>query len=131
MTAGLPMNSSISGIGTDIIAIKRFGKSIEKYGKKFLDKIFTTAEQEYCDAFSDSTPRYAARFSAKEAVSKALGCGIGEHLGFHDIEILKDPSGKPYIKLTQSALAHFNNVSFHLSLSHCKEYATAVAVAIH
>jgi holo-[acyl-carrier protein] synthase len=124
-------NKNVTGLGTDIIAIARFNKSIEKYGKKFLDKIFTAAEQEYCDAFSDSAPRYAARFSAKEAVSKALGCGIGENLGFHDIEILKDDLGKPYIKLSPSALAHFNDVSFHLSISHCKEYATAVAIAMH
>ncbi|MCH9616765.1 MAG: Holo-[acyl-carrier-protein] synthase [Chlamydiia bacterium] len=124
-------NKNITGLGTDIIAIGRFSKSIEKYGKKFLDKIFTAEEQEYCDAFSDSTPRYAARFSAKEAVSKALGCGIGKDLGFHDIEIIKDDLGKPHIRLSKSALSHFNNPEFHLSLSHCKEYATAVAIAMH
>ena len=123
-------NKSITGLGTDIIAIARFEKSIKKYGDKFLDKIFTQSEKDYCKAFADSTPRYAARFSAKEAVSKALGCGIGENLAFHDIEILKDPSGKPYVSLSASANKHFYHPEFHLSISHCKEYATATVIAL-
>lgn len=121
--------SELIGIGTDIIAIARFAKSIDKYGQNFLDKLFTKEEQEYCNKFKDSTERYAARFSAKEAVVKALGCGFGKEIAFLDINITKDELGKPHIKLSTSAKKQFNSPHISISLSHCKEYATATAIA--
>lgn len=121
---------SIIGIGTDILSIDRFRKSIEKHGDAFIEKIFVASEIEYCKKFSDPIPPFAARFSAKEAVVKALGEGFGESLGFHDIVITKDEKGKPYVSLSPKAKEQYSSPSFHLSLSHCKEYATATAIAL-
>jgi holo-[acyl-carrier protein] synthase len=121
---------SIIGIGTDIIAIDRFAKTVAKHHQKFLDKIFTRKEQDYCNKHSDPIPFFAARFSAKEAISKALGCGLGEKLTFLDMEIVKDASGKPHVILSKTAQERFNHPKIHLSLSHCKQYATATAIAL-
>ena len=126
----MPQNESVIGIGTDIIAIDRFAKTYSKYDQKFVDKLFTKDEQEYCKKHADPIPFFAVRFSAKEAVSKALGCGLGEHLSFLDIEISKDKAGKPHVTLSENASIHFNHPKIHLSLSHCKEYATATAIAL-
>lgn len=121
---------NIIGIGTDILAIHRFKSSVDKYGEKFLNKIFTRNEIEYCNTFSDPIPRFAARFCAKESVVKALGEGFGETLSFHDIEIHKNEKGKPFVSLSDKANKHFDSPSFELSLSHCKEYATATVIAL-
>ncbi|MCH9811890.1 holo-ACP synthase [bacterium] len=123
-------NKSIFGLGTDIISIERFRKSVEKHGDVFLEKLFLTAEIAYCKKHADPIPSFAARFSAKEAIVKALGEGFGEKLAFHDIEITKDAKGKPHVSLSEKAQKHFNAPTFHLSLSHCKEYATATAIAL-
>ena len=120
---------NILGIGTDIIAVHRIQKSMEKQGDNFLEKIFTPNERAYCAKFSDPTANYAVRFSAKEAVAKALGCGFNEHLTFLDIEVTKDEHGKPHIKLSDKAKDHFGNPHIEISLSHCKEYATAFVIA--
>jgi holo-[acyl-carrier protein] synthase len=122
-------NERCIGIGTDIISIERFEKAYTKHGKSFIDKLFTPNEQIYCNKHSNPLPFFAARFSAKEAISKSLGCGFGEKLSFLDIEISKDLMGKPYVTLSKGAMERFNNPTIHLSLSHCKQYATASAIA--
>ncbi|MCH9621938.1 MAG: Holo-[acyl-carrier-protein] synthase [Chlamydiia bacterium] len=121
--------NNIIGIGTDIISIDRFAKSIERQGETFINTIFTEEEKAYCKKFKDPTGAYAVRFSAKEAVAKALGCGFNEVLTFLDIEIIKDDLGKPSIRLSSRANEHFEDPHIELSLSHCKEYATAFVIA--
>ena len=123
--------NNILGLGTDILEISRFKETLDKHGQKFLDKVFSPKEQEYCRRYQDPTSRFAVRFAAKEAVAKALGTGFGKHLSFQDIEILNDPSGKPSVLLSPAAAAHFDNPTFHLSLSHSHHYATATALALH
>jgi holo-[acyl-carrier protein] synthase len=123
--------TNVLGIGTDIIAVSRFVKSLTKHGGNFLDKIFTKQEQEYCNKYSDSAARFAARFSAKEAVAKSLGNGFNEKLSFLDIEITNNSLGKPEVILSDKGKINFNNPTFELSLSHCKEYATATAIAFY
>jgi holo-[acyl-carrier protein] synthase len=113
------------GIGSDIIEISRIKNAYEKHGKKFLDRVFTQNEQNYCLSFKAPQERLAVRFAAKEAVAKALGVGFGKDLSFLDIEIINLPSGKPEVIL--SSHLSFSFTSIHLSLSHCKEYALAVA----
>lgn len=115
-------------IGCDIIEINRIRKSIQEHGSHFLDRIFSRSEQEYCKKYRDSTPHYAVRFAAKEAIVKALGTGISTHISWLDIEILNDELGKPHVSLSLKAQHHFNSPDFQLSMSHCKEYAMAVAV---
>lgn len=122
-------SSVIIGIGTDIIEIGRFHAAMEKYGQRFLDRLFSKKEQEYCLRYNEPARRFAARFSAKEAVVKALGEGFGKHITFLDIEILNHETGKPEIQLSDPCNRHFEHPTFFLSISHSKEYATAMVVA--
>ena len=122
-------NKNITGIGTDIIATSRVARSIDKYGKQFLDKMFGQKEQDYCNAYKNPVERFSGRFCAKEAVAKALGCGFGKELGFLDITIINNEAGKPEVVLSKKVLGIYGDVEILLSISHCKEFATATAIA--
>lgn len=118
--------------GVDIIEIDRIKQSLESCGDGFRDRVYTDNEIEYCENRKAARfESYAARFSAKEAVSKAFGTGIGKSVSWKDIEIAKDISGRPYVILKGNAKALFEEmkgINISLSLSHCKEYAVAYAV---
>lgn len=118
------------GIGTDIIEVSRVKKIIDRHGIRFLDKIFSKAEQEYCLKHREASRHFAARFAAKEAIAKALGVGISDLLAWLDIEVQHDIYGKPQGVLSLSAQEYFGSIEIHLSISHCHEYATATAVVI-
>lgn len=117
----------IHGIGTDIIEIKRIQNALERFGNRFINKIFTSREQAYCLSKKNKEMHLAGRFAAKEAIAKALGTGITEHVGWKDIEIINDSSGKPQVILSESIYPKLG-LSILVSISHCREYATAVAV---
>ncbi|MDX8431544.1 MAG: holo-ACP synthase [Candidatus Algichlamydia australiensis] len=117
----------MKGIGNDIIEIVRIRQSIDKYGDHFLKRVFTEKERAYCNSQKNSSNSFAGRFAAKEAISKALGCGIGEHLSWLDMEILPSPSGKPLLYFSEAAKKTFQNPQFQISISHCKTFATAIA----
>jgi len=125
----MKQGTEIIGIGTDILSIERFKSSYSKLGEKFLDKIFTDAEKAYCNKHKDPIVHFAVRFSAKEAVVKALGSGFDEMLTFHDIEISNNEKGKPFVTLSTKSSTYYNHPTIQISLSHCKEYATATAIA--
>lgn len=118
--------------GTDIIEIQRIKETIEKNGSIFLNKVYTENEISYCEKHNAAKyQHYAARFSAKEAVSKLLGTGFTGEFGFRDIEIVNNDFGKPEVVLHGKALELFNNQKYKeisISISHCKEYATSVVV---
>lgn len=118
----------IAGLGCDIIEISRIENSITTYGISFLDKIFTPNEQNYCKRFKNSAPHFAVRFAAKEAISKAFGVGIGAKLSWLDMDVLNSSTGKPQVVLSSQIDLLFNNPQIELTLSHCKEYAMAVAI---
>lgn len=118
----------ILGIGNDIIEISRIEKVIGRYGERFLDRIFTPLEQEYCLKHRDSARRFAGKFAAKESVAKALGSGLGSLLSWGDINICNQENGKPYVLLSPKANIIFNDPQFLITVSHCREYATAVAL---
>ena len=120
--------SNFLGIGNDIIEIKRIKKACKNHEAAFIDRVFTQKEQEYCNQFKDPYPYYAARFCAKEAIAKALRCGIGKNLAWTDIEITHDSNKRPLAVLSEKAHRHFNNPKIHVSLSHSKEYASAIAI---
>lgn len=123
------MNESrIHGIGNDIIEVERIERIIQKYGNKFLDKIFTQAEQEYCSKHRDSFRHYAGRFAAKEAVIKALGIGFRRGITWVDIEIKNDANGKPHVILSQNIQAECGQLQVQVAISHCRAYATAFAI---
>lgn len=116
------------GLGNDIIEIERVKQGVDKHGQPFLDRLFTKKEQEYCRTQADPYPRFAGRFAAKEAIAKALGCGFGSDVAWHDIEILPDPLGKPIVQLSGALKERFENPQILISISHCRSHATAVAI---
>lgn len=116
------------GIGNDIIEIDRVRRSIDRYGDKFLNRLFSKREQEYCLRFKDSASRFAVRFAAKEAVVKALGTGFSGDIDWLDIEIMHTEVGKPYVHLSPKLNERFENPYFLISLSHSRDYASAVAI---
>jgi holo-[acyl-carrier protein] synthase len=118
----------ILGVGSDIIEVSRIEKSIQRYQKKFLDRIFTENEQSYCLRHKDAQRHFAGRFAAKEAIVKALGTGISKSISWLDIEISNDPLGKPLVTFSSHVKEEFHDPSIHISISHCKEYAVAFAV---
>ncbi len=121
---------NVEGIGTDILEIERVRQSIAEHGDSFIHKIFTLEEQNYCKKHRNPMPQYAARFSAKESIVKALGCGFGDQIGFLDIEISHDTFGKPLVQFSPIAQKRFNNPHVILSMSHCKEYVSTVALLL-
>ncbi len=118
----------ILGIGTDIIEVARISGAFQRHGERFLDRIFSPEEIVYCMTFQDPAPSLAARFAAKEAVVKALGTGFGEEIGFHDIEIIKGLKGQPEVRFSQAVQGLVTGTRCLLTMSHCREYATATAI---
>ena len=120
----------IHGIGCDLIEVERIKRAIERQGTTFINRLFTPQEQEYCSQCTNPFPRYAARFAAKEAVSKALGCGIGSKLNWLDIDIKSQADGPPIATLSAKAQSAFLGVTIQLSISHTEVYAIAYAIAV-
>jgi holo-[acyl-carrier protein] synthase len=123
----------IIGIGVDVVEIARIAGSIERHGERFLNRVFTEGEQAYCEPMKAPAQFYAARFAAKEAVSKAFGTGIGPTLGWLDIEVRRRGSGEPYVVLhgPGAQLAQERKITeILLSISHSEHYAVANAVAM-
>jgi len=121
----------ILGTGIDIIEVARIQASIEKFGERFLKRILRPDEIAYCLSHRFPAPFFAARFAAKEAVSKAFGTGIGKQLGWQDMEVGRRPSGEPFVILHEDGQKLFEQRGgerFHLSLSHTEHYAAAVAI---
>ncbi|MBC6403575.1 MAG: holo-ACP synthase [Hyphomonadaceae bacterium] len=121
----------ITGIGTDFCDIRRIEKNIENFGDRFLDKVFTLPEREYCDGKTGRASCYAKRFAAKEAVAKALARPGTGGLGWHEVEVLNDPSGRPRVILSGKArdrLPDHKDFKVHLSLTDDYPYAQAFSV---
>jgi holo-[acyl-carrier protein] synthase len=117
----------IYGIGVDLIEIDRIKQAIERNGQRFVDRVYTKAEQEYC-AQRPSFACYAARFTAKEAFLKALGTGLRKGMRWQDIEVYTDDLGKPHVQLYGYLQERAEQEKFervHLSLSHSSAYAIA------
>lgn len=117
----------ISGVGVDIIEIERVRNVYKRFGIRFLKRVFTEREREYCLQHKDPSPHLAVRFAAKEAVAKALGIGFQKGITFLDIEITKTQEGKPEVHLSKNATVLFPKGKLLISLSHCREYAVAMA----
>ena len=116
----------IIGIGTDIIEVSRIKSSIEKYGKRFLDRIFTDIEIKYCESFKGTQYlHYAARFAAKESFSKAIGTGITRGFKFKEIGIVNEKNGKPLVVLSGTLKDKYGDYKCYVSLSHTEDNAVA------
>ena len=118
-------NSSV-GIGIDLIKISRLANLIDN--KRFIERVFTSREIEHASGYRLRLVHLAGRWAAKEAVSKALGCGISAELSWKDIEIINDENGRPAAYLSAEAGKVHNNPTISLSISHDGNYATAIAL---
>lgn len=115
----------VTGVGTDIVEVSRIERALSR-GNGFAARVFTAAEQEYCLSGGRPIQRFAGRFAAKEAVAKSLGA----HLSWRDVEVLADESGKPVVRLLNGAAELAGGRKVYVSISHCRTYAVAHAVAV-
>lgn len=123
--------SQVTGIGIDIVNVAKFQQMLDEQPHS-IEELFTPGEHSYCQNRRNSAEHYAARFAAKEAVLKALGCGMSGSMTWVDIEVKKAHSGQPILELSGEVarwakLRQANRLS--ISLSHCREYAVAYVVA--
>ncbi|MBA2242583.1 MAG: holo-ACP synthase [Chthoniobacterales bacterium] len=125
---------SVLGVGVDIVECSRIEHSLQRFGDRFLQRVFTAGEIAYCQSMKYPARHFAARFAAKEAVSKAFGTGIGKAMGWRDIDICRAASGQPFVALEGGAksLAGERGVTAAwVSLSHTDDHAMATVVLEH
>ena len=121
----------IVGVGVDMVETSRIERALERHGERFLARIFTAGEAEYCRRMKNRTQHLAARFAAKEAAAKALGTGVAQGVAFRQIEVVKDPHGKPLLEFHGEAARRAESLGVraaHVSLTHVGSMAAAVAV---
>jgi holo-[acyl-carrier protein] synthase len=122
---------SVLGIGVDLVENVRIQHSLDRFGERFLQRVFTAGEIEYSQSMKYPERHLAARFAAKEAVSKAFGTGIGRAMGWKDIDVHRKASGEPFVVLEGGAkkLAEERRVSkVSITLSHTEHHAMAMIV---
>ncbi len=125
---------SIFGIGTDMVLVERIERMLEKHAQSFPKRILTEQELSIFDRHPNQAHYLAKRFAAKEAISKALGTGIGDVCSFQDVSILNDEKGAPIVKTSETLGAYLatNQLDkIHISLSDEKEHALAFAIITH
>ena len=123
----------ILGIGTDIVECLRIGRMVERHGELFLNRVYTEREIRYCQERKRATEHFAGRWAAKEAILKCLGTGWTKGISWTDMEIRNDLSGQPRVLMCGAAkdIAQSLRISdIMISISHCRAYATAYALAI-
>ena len=123
----------VIGIGTDIIECNRIGQMLIRHGERFTSHVFTEEEFRYCSGRKIAEQHFAGRWAAKEAVLKALGTGWAAGLTWTDVEVVIQAGGKPVIQLHRKAAqkaAELGITDVLISISHCKAYATATAIAV-
>jgi holo-[acyl-carrier protein] synthase len=121
----------IAGSGIDVVEIGRIQHSMDRYGTRFLDRVYRDAEQAYCLRKRKSAESFAARFAAKEAAAKALGTGISYGVNWLEIEVVREPSGRPSLRYHGRAAqiaGRLGVIRSTLSLTHTSEVAIASVV---
>ncbi len=122
---------SVIGIGIDLVECARIQRSIDRFGDRFLHRVFTDGEIEYSMSMKFPARHLAVRFAAKEAVSKAFGTGIGKAMGWRDIDVRKRPTGEPFLVFSgpaQELAAKRGVTSALITLSHTEHHAMASVV---
>jgi holo-[acyl-carrier protein] synthase len=125
--------SNVVGIGTDIIECLRIAQMIERHGEMFITRVYTDYEIQYCQGRKSATQHFAGRWAAKEAILKAMGTGWRRGIGWRDIEVRNDPSGKPVAALgggARDVCESLGIAEMLISISHCRSHATALAIAV-
>lgn len=124
---------NVFGIGTDIVECLRIAQMIERHGELFINRIYTSAEIDYCSSRKAATQHYAGRWAAKEAILKAMGTGWARGIRWRDIEIRNEVGGEPIVALaggTREICETRGIVKMLVSISHCRSHATAYALAL-
>ncbi|HAP67114.1 MAG TPA: ACP synthase [Nitrospinae bacterium] len=124
----------IAGVGVDIVKIGRIKTAVDRWGEKFMDRVFTEDEKNYSLSKYNPYPHLAARFAYKEALAKALGTGFGMGIKWKDIELIRNENGKPEAKLngTVKELADRKNIkNVMVSISHDTDYAIAYVTILN
>lgn len=133
MSIILPEGGIVRGVGTDLIECERIAKVFERQKDRFLKRVYTEGEQAYCMKMKNPIPHLAARFAAKEAVSKCFTTGIGKSLGWKSIEVIKGEREEPIIRLDEKGQALLEQLGCKdvlVSLAHTEIYGTAYAVIV-
>lgn len=121
----------IVGTGVDIAEVPRIAASIERFGSRFLQRVFTAEEIAYCETKANKAERFAARFAAKEAALKAIGTGLHYGISWQDLEVTRTPGRRPTISFHRTAADFYRKLGArraHLSLSHTAEHAIAYVI---
>jgi holo-[acyl-carrier protein] synthase len=121
----------VLGIGTDLMEIARVQQSIDRFGDRFLRRVYTAREIAYCQRKKNAAESFAARFAAKEAAAKALGTGISQGVSWLELEVTREPSGRPSLALSGRAAERASRMGVarsSLSLTHSRDLAMAVVV---
>lgn len=129
----LPPGGILLGLGCDLIEVERIRGVMTRQGDRFLDRVFTAAERAYCDGMKYPHKHYAARFAAKEAVSKSFTTGIGAELSWRSIAVRHGARHEPLVELDDAGralLAQLGGTHILLSLSHTESAAMAVAAIV-
>jgi len=129
----LPPGGVLVGLGADLIEVERVRGVLERQGPRFLERVFTDEERAYCAGMAHPHKHYAARFAAKEAVSKCFTTGIGAELGWRSVSIYHGARNQPLVRLDekgQALLAQVGATHVHVTLSHTDSHALAVAVLV-
>lgn len=117
-------------VGVDVIEVERIREAVERFGERFLKRVFTSVELDYCFRMKDPYVHLAGRFCAKEAFAKALRTGIGRGVTWRQIEVRNEPSGAPYYALYGKARELLGRRNALLSISHTRQVAVAVCVLL-
>jgi holo-[acyl-carrier protein] synthase len=129
----MPAAGVLVGLGADLIEVERVKGVLERQGPRFLERVFTEEERAYCSQMAHPHKHYAARFAAKEAVSKCFTTGIGAELGWRSVSIYHGERHQPLVRLDekgQALLAQVGATHVHVTLSHTESHALAVAVLV-
>jgi holo-[acyl-carrier protein] synthase len=129
----LPPGGILVGIGADVIEVERIRGVLDRQGERFLARVFTEEEREYCSKMAQPHKHYAARFAAKEAVSKCFTTGIGAELGWKSVSVYHGARHQPLVRLDEKGTALLASVGathVMLTLSHTDTVAMAVAALV-
>jgi holo-[acyl-carrier protein] synthase len=120
----------LQGLGVDLIEVGRIRKACDRWGERFLRRVFTAGERAYCMRKAHPEQSLAARFAAKEAVLKAIGTGLSGGIRWTDVEVVNEPGGKPGVKLGERITRIIGQRKVLLTISHTRELAIAQAILL-
>jgi holo-[acyl-carrier protein] synthase len=120
----------VHSLGIDVVEVKRVKGLMEKWGDRFLHRVFTPWEISYCRSKGSPEQSFAARFATKEAILKAIGTGLSQGIRWTSMEIVNDKNGSPSVKLGKRVKDKIGDKKILISMSHTKEYAVAQAILV-